>query len=53
MNEDRTCETFYFGKKLKEEVMVALSKKWLGKKAGTSGLKKFSKNLWPAMYIFP
>ena len=43
MNEDRTCETFYSGKELKEEFLVALSKKWLGKEANTSGLKEFLK----------
>ncbi|MYB27369.1 MAG: hypothetical protein F4X32_07735 [Candidatus Dadabacteria bacterium] len=53
MNEDRTCETFYFGKKLKEEVMVLLSKKRLGKEANTSGLKEFLKEPLTSIVCYP
>ena len=42
-----------FGKKLKEEVMVLLSKKRLGKEANTSGLKEFLKEPLTSIVCYP
>ena len=51
MNGDRTCETFYFGKKLKEEVMVALSPRNTWKETRHKWIKEILKRIFGQLCI--